>query len=1410
MDTFYYIGQTGEENQTNFNISGKQFIREDLGIDVATGDIYNLKIQTGALNSRVTTIEGDYLTSAYISDSIVNGETDTAPSRNAVYDMSGFLQSQIDMSVTTGDATGITLQAVTDNGSTTTNFIDVGGISSVGAGTFDNDLKISNLDKSLIFSSSKAKIYYNESISGGLVQESKNGFSFYIDNENNEDTSKFRVYSNKTPDSDTSSIFQISQNGDTYISGNIINTALTNFTGDTSSSISFLNTATGTINTNLFSTGSNLQTQITTLNTATGTLKTALVSTGSDLSTRIFSTGSNLQTQITTLNTATGIIKTNLAATGSDLLARLISTGGSLTTSITTLNTATGTINTALATTGSDLSARLISTGGSLTTSITTLNTATGTINTNLATTGSNLQTQITTLNTATGIIKTNLAATGSDLSARLISTGGSLTTSITTLNTATGTINTALATTGSDLSARLISTGGSLTTSITTLNTATGTINTNLATTGSNLQTQITTLNTATGIIKTNLAATGSDLSARLISTGGSLTTSITTLNTATGTINTALATTGSDLSARLISTGGSLTTSITTLNTATGTINTNLATTGSNLQTQITTLNTATGIIKTNLAATGSDLSARLISTGGSLSTILATEGTSESTRILNPIGGSYQTSTPTKTGAIKITLPVSWTNTMLSFKVSVFDFAAGESFTIFLAGYNYSGGWYYTSAYIIGGTTVDRNFTVRFGHDGSNCCVYIGELASTWGYPQIGISEVLLGFSNYSASSWRTGWSISFEASAFSSVSSTITSTQLNRFVKGNLAVDGTITADNHATSTVTNGVTTSSPSEDAVFDFVEAKTFATGSNLQTQITTLNTATGTLKTALASTGSDLSTRIFSTGNNLQTQIDSIVVGTGSQSLQTVTNIGSTTTNAVTIQNDLTVGSSNALFVDDSSNFVGIGTNTNGSEIYSKFSISGSHNTALYQNIINGGNGQVGFAMARSGTTPVRWTTYVPGGSTSLNFFSSSNLMTLTTAGNLSTVGTITATNHATSTVTNGVTTSSPSEDAVFDFVEAKTFATGSNLQTQITTLNTATGTLKTALASTGSDLSTRIFSTGNNLQTQIDSIVVGTGSQSLQTVTNIGSTTTNAVTIQNDLTVGSSNALFVDDSSNFVGIGTNTNGSEIYSKFSISGSHNTALYQNIINGGNGQVGFAMARSGTTPVRWVTYVPGGSTSLNFFSSSNLMTLTTAGNLSTVGTITATNHATSTVTNGVTISSPSENAVYDFVEGKTFATGSNLQTQINNIVSYTGIVQTYNTGNIKNITTPTEINFGTTTFVDPVIASVDPSYVEVAGDGLYEIEYGIEIKNTGTLPSQVETSILINGLSNYGDVPIRSRASTTLGSGEYRSISKRFYTNLLDIDNIRIKINPNSAKLTVSSGSYMQVTRKN
>jgi hypothetical protein len=1039
MDTFYYIGQTGEENQTNFNISGKQFIREDLGIDVATGDIYNLKIQTGALNSRVTTIEGDYLTSAYISDSIVNGETDTAPSRNAVYDMSGFLQSQINMSVTTGDATGITLQAVTDNGSNTTNFIDVGGISSVGTGTFDNDLKISNLDKSLIFSSSKAKIYYNESISGGLVQESKNGFSFYIDNENNEDTSKFRVYSNKTPDSDTSSIFQISQNGDTYISGNIINTALTNFTGDTSSSISFLNTATGTINTNLFSTGSNLQTQITTLNTATGTLKTALVSTGSDLSTRIFSTGSNLQTQITTLNTATGIIKTNLAATGSDLLARLISTGGSLTTSITTLNTATGTINTALATTGSDLSARLISTGGSLTTSITTLNTATGTINTNLATTGSNLQTQITTLNTATGIIKTNLAATGSDLSARLISTGGSLTTSITTLNTATGTINTALAT--------------------------------------------------------------------------------------------------------------------------------------------------------------TGSDLSARLISTGGSLSTILATEGTSESTRILNPIGGSYQTSTPTKTGAIKITLPVSWTNTMLCFKVSVFDFAAGESFTIFLAGYNYSGGWYYTSAYIIGGTTVDRNFTVRFGHDGSNCCVYIGELASTWGYPQIGISEVLLGFSNYSASSWRTGWSISFEASAFSSVSSTITSTQLNRFVKGNLAVDGTITADNHATSTVTNGVTTSSPSEDAVFDFVEAKTFATGSNLQTQITTLNTATGTLKTALASTGSDLSTRIFSTGNNLQTQIDSIVVGTGSQSLQTVTNIGSTTTNAVTIQNDLTVGSSNALFVDDSSNFVGIGNNTNGSEIYSKFSISGSHNTALYQNIINGGNGQVGFAMARSGTTPVRW---------------------------------------------------------------------------------------------------------------------------------------------------------------------------------------------------------------------VTYVPGGSTSLNFFSSSNLMTLTTAGNLSTVGTITATNHATSTVTNGVTISSPSENAVYDFVEGKTFATGSNLQTQINNIVSYTGIVQTYNTGNIKNITTPTEINFGTTTFVDPVIASVNPSYVEVAGDGLYEIEYGIEIKNTGTLPSQVETSILINGLSNYGDVPIRSRASTTLGSGEYRSISKRFYTNLLDIDNIRIKINPNSAKLTVSSGSYMQVTRKN
>ena len=158
---------------------------------------------------------------------------------------------------------------------------------------------------------------------------------------------------------------------------------------------------------------------------------------------------------------------------------------------------------------------------------------------------------------------------------------------------------------------------------------------------------------------------------------------------------------------------------------------------------------------------------------------------------THILAPHGAHYATNTSTVTGAIKVTLPQSWTNTMLRFTVKVYEYASGESFDIVCAGYNYtpSTTWINTSAYILGDPHTSRNFTVRFGHDGSKCCVYIGETSSTWSYPQVMVSEFYAGYSNYAIDDWNDNWNIGF-ATSFGTITSTRTNNEIGRYVDNNI--------------------------------------------------------------------------------------------------------------------------------------------------------------------------------------------------------------------------------------------------------------------------------------------------------------------------------------------------------------------------------------------------------------------------------------------------------------------------------------------------------------------------------------------------------------------------------------------------------------------------------------------
>jgi len=135
----------------------------------------------------------------------------------------------------------------------------------------------------------------------------------------------------------------------------------------------------------------------------------------------------------------------------------------------------------------------------------------------------------------------------------------------------------------------------------------------------------------------------------------------------------------------------------------------------------------------------------------------------------------------------GAIKITLPVSWTNTMMRMTIKVYEYTTNESFTLVCGGYNYSGGsaWLAQFAYIESQANLDRNFTVRMGHDGTKCCIYIGELTSSWQYPKVYVTDFEAGFNNVGASTWQDGWDISMETTAFGTLTYTNTNTQVNNW-------------------------------------------------------------------------------------------------------------------------------------------------------------------------------------------------------------------------------------------------------------------------------------------------------------------------------------------------------------------------------------------------------------------------------------------------------------------------------------------------------------------------------------------------------------------------------------------------------------------------------------------------
>lgn len=126
-----------------------------------------------------------------------------------------------------------------------------------------------------------------------------------------------------------------------------------------------------------------------------------------------------------------------------------------------------------------------------------------------------------------------------------------------------------------------------------------------------------------------------------------------------------------------------------------------------------------------------------------------------------ILYPDGGTFD-STENLTGQLRITLPQSWANTRISFKVLISSLSSGISTEYTISGYTSSSSSAWTGAEAT--CTGSLNHNVYFAHDGSKCVVCIGEVDSYWNKVKAQITDVMVGHYVYKYDYWKNGWNIS----------------------------------------------------------------------------------------------------------------------------------------------------------------------------------------------------------------------------------------------------------------------------------------------------------------------------------------------------------------------------------------------------------------------------------------------------------------------------------------------------------------------------------------------------------------------------------------------------------------------------------------------------------------------
>ena len=175
--------------------------------------------------------------------------------------------------------------------------------------------------------------------------------------------------------------------------------------------------------------------------------------------------------------------------------------------------------------------------------------------------------------------------------------------------------------------------------------------------------------------------------------------------------------------------------------------------------------------------------------------------------------PSGGMYSSVLVSETGVIKIKLPVSWSSNMIMMTVDVYDYSTpSKTATFHISGYNYgtSSAWLSCNCHTIT-RTLQGDLKVRFGHDGTNCCIYIGETDTAWAYPQVVIRDVFVGFTITNYSTWSQGWGISISPTIGSFTWTLVDNSTVSRYAKdaGTLVNMGPTVAGNSNTIMMRDG-------------------------------------------------------------------------------------------------------------------------------------------------------------------------------------------------------------------------------------------------------------------------------------------------------------------------------------------------------------------------------------------------------------------------------------------------------------------------------------------------------------------------------------------------------------------------------------------------------------------------